>query len=48
MGKKGIELAFELRRDDVFQGWLLFQMDVEQLETVHGLDAEQLTEFQFE
>ncbi len=48
MGNKGIELAFELRRDDVFQGWLLFQMDVEQLETVHGLDAEQLTEFQFE
>jgi PAS domain S-box-containing protein len=47
MGKKGIELAFELRRDDLFQGWLLFQMDVEQLETVHGLDAEQLEEFQF-
>ena len=47
MGKKGIELAFELRPDDVFQGWLLFQMDAEQLETVHGLDAEQLEEFQF-
>ena len=47
MGKKGIEMAFELRRDDIFLGWLLFQMNAEQLETVHGLDVEQLTEFQF-
>jgi PAS domain S-box-containing protein len=48
MGKRGIELAFELRRDDTFLGWLLFQMDVERLESVLGLDAKQLAEFQFE
>ncbi len=48
MGKKGIELAFELRRDELFLGWLLFQMDAERLESVHGLDAKQLEDFQFE
>jgi PAS domain S-box-containing protein len=48
MGKKGIELAFELHRDDIFLGWLLFQMDVEELEADYGLDAKQLEDFQFE
>jgi len=48
MGKKGIEIAFELRRDDTFIGWLLFQMDTELLHEIHGLDAKQLEEFQFE
>ena len=48
MGKKAIELAFELRRDDLFLGWLLFQMDMERLETVHGLNAKLLEDLQFE
>lgn len=47
MGKMGIELAFELRRDDIFLGWLLFQMDAQRLATVYGLDAEQLAELRF-
>jgi PAS domain S-box-containing protein len=48
MGKKGIEIAFELHRDDIFIGWLVFQMDTELLQKVHGLHAEQLEDFQFE
>jgi hypothetical protein len=48
MGKKGIEIAFELRREDSFIGWLLFQMDTALLQTVHGLDEKQLEDFQFE
>ena len=48
MGKAGIEIAFELRRDDMLIGWLLFQMDVERLQNVHDLDAKKLEEFQFE
>jgi len=47
MGKAGIEIAFELRRDDMLNGWLLFQMDVEQLQNVHDLDAKKLEEFEF-
>jgi hypothetical protein len=48
MGKKGIEIAFELRRDNTFIGWLLFQMDMELLHEIYSLDAKQLEEFQFE
>ena len=48
MGKKGIEIAFELRQEDSFIGWLLFQMDTKLLQTVHGLDEKQLEDFHFE
>jgi PAS domain S-box-containing protein len=47
MGKAGIEIAFELRRDDMLLGWLLFQMDVERLQNAHDLDAKKLEEFEF-
>jgi PAS domain S-box-containing protein len=47
MGKAGIEIAFELRRDGMLLGWLLFQMDVERLQNVHDLDAKKLEEFEF-
>jgi hypothetical protein len=47
MGKKGIEIAFELRRDGRLSGWLLFQMDTERLQTDYGLDVEQLEELKF-
>jgi PAS domain S-box-containing protein len=48
MGKKGIELAFEWRRDGRLIGWLLFQMDTDHLQTDSGLDVEQLEDLQFE
>jgi PAS domain S-box-containing protein len=48
MGKKGVEIAFELYKDNEFKGWLIFQMDMELLRKIHGMDIEGLKEFQFE
>ena len=47
MGKKGAEIAFELRKDNEFLGWLVFQMDMELLQKIHGIDIEGLKEFEF-
>jgi hypothetical protein len=47
MGKEGVEVAFELHRDDEFVGWLVFQMDMEMLRRTHGVDTHVLHEFQF-
>ncbi len=46
-GYRGIEVAFELKRDGVFLGWLLFQMDTNKLKTHYGLDEEGLALFRF-
>lgn len=48
MGKKGVEIAFELYKDNEFKGWLIFQMDMELVRKIHGIDIEGLKEFQFE
>ena len=48
MGKKEVEIAFELRKDNEFLGWLVFQMDMELLRKIHGIDIESLKEFEFE
>ena len=48
MGKKGVEIAFELHQNDVFLGWLVFQMDMDLLNTNYGINTEGLKEFQFE
>jgi PAS domain S-box-containing protein len=48
MGKKGVEIAFELRRNDEFLGWLVFQMDMDLLRKIHGIDTEGLRELQFD
>jgi len=48
MGKKGVEIAFELYKNDQIIGWLIFQMDLEFLSKTHGIDAEGLKQFQFE
>ncbi len=47
MGYRGIEVAFELKRNGDLLGWLLFQMDTEKLETHYGLDEQSLAQFQF-
>ena len=48
MGKKGVEITFELHQNDVFLGWLVFQMDMDLLKAIYGIDTEGLKEFRFE
>ena len=48
MGKKGVEIAFELVKNDQILGWLIFQMDLDFLSKTHGIDVEGLKQFQFE
>ena len=48
MGKKAIEIAFEWSKDEVSLGWLIFQMDVDSLETLYEIDDEGLRQFRFE
>ncbi|MBW2016265.1 MAG: cyclic nucleotide-binding domain-containing protein [Deltaproteobacteria bacterium] len=47
MGRKGLELAFELTKEGRFLGWLVFQMDVELLKKNYGVDEEGLRNFRF-
>ena len=48
MGKKGIEIAFELHKDDVFLGWLVFQMDMDGLAATDGIDEKTLKNLRFD
>jgi PAS domain S-box-containing protein len=48
MGTRGVEIAFEMRKDDQFLGWLVFQMDVDLLKKVYGVDEEGLKKLRFE
>ena len=47
MGKKGIEVAFEIKKDNRFIGWLLFQMDEELLKARYNVTEEELEELRF-
>jgi len=47
MGMKGEELAYELRQPDGPAGWLLFQLDMEQLNREFGIGAKMLDKIQF-
>jgi len=48
MGRKGIEIAFEMNIDNPFLGWLIFQMDMDLLEEEYGVNEEDLKEFIFQ
>ncbi|MCK4987020.1 MAG: hypothetical protein KAS40_15925, partial [Desulfobacterales bacterium] len=48
MGKKGIEIAFELYKDKAFMGWLVFQMDMDSLTDTYGIDDKNLKKLQFD
>lgn len=48
MGKKGIEVAFALNKDDTFVGWLIFQLNMESLAKTDGINVRRLIELQFE
>ena len=48
MGKKGTEIAFELKQGDQLLGWLIFQLDMERLKKNYGLDLDNLRKLRFE
>ena len=48
MGKKGVEIAFELQQNDEFIGWLIFQMDMDQLKKSLAVDLEDLRKLEIE
>jgi hypothetical protein len=48
MGKKGIEVAFELYKDKAFIGWLIFQMDMDALSDTYGIDDKNLKTLHFD
>jgi len=47
LGHRGIEIAFIMRKDDNFLGWLVFQMNVELLEKTYGVTVDDLKKFTF-
>jgi len=47
MGSKGIEIAFEMRKENELMGWLLFQMDMDRLKNQFDVREETLRRFQF-
>jgi PAS domain S-box-containing protein len=48
LGKKGVEIAFDLRQNDELIGWLVFQMDMDQLNKNLGIGLEDLKKLQIE
>jgi len=46
MGRKGIEIAFDLRENERTIGWLLFQMDMDCMKTNYDVDEEGLRNLQ--
>ena len=48
MGKKGTEIAFERYNDNIFEGWLVFQMDMDALADTYGIDDNNLKNLQFD
>jgi hypothetical protein len=46
MGRKGIEIAFELKKNEREIGWLLFQIDVDCMKANYEVDEEGLRNLQ--
>ena len=46
MGRRGIEIAFDLKENERTMGWLLFQMDGNCMETNYEVDEEELRNLQ--
>ena len=47
-GKKGVEIAFELHRNDNLLGWLVFQADMDLMRKIHGVGLQDLKALQFD
>jgi PAS domain S-box-containing protein len=46
MGRKGVEIAFQIEKDGRLMGWLLFQMDMKALAEIYEIDEEGLKRLQ--
>jgi len=46
MGRKGIEIAFDLKENERTIGWLVFQMDTDCMKTNYEVDEEGLKNLQ--
>ncbi len=47
MGKKGVEIAFEINKKDQLVGWLIFQMDMKFLKSRYGMNEADLEKLHF-
>ena len=47
MGRKGIEVAFEVEQSNRMEGWIVFQLDPVELEKKYGLNEDGLLKFRF-
>ena len=47
MGRKSVEMAFEIKKRDRRLGWLIFQMDMDRLRKTYGIDETNLKQFYF-
>jgi hypothetical protein len=48
MGTRGVEVAFEIKEGGQPLGWMVFQMDIDLLQDVYGVDEAGLKELRFE
>jgi hypothetical protein len=48
MGRKDVEIAFKLEKNQKNLGWLVFQMDMDRLLTKYKCDEADLKAFQFQ
>ena len=48
MGHQGVELAFEIKKDQAAVGWLIFQMNLGMVKRVFGVDEKGLKKFVFD
>lgn len=46
-GRRGVEIAFEMKKGDLLLGWLLFQMNMDRLENDFEVDEALLQKFRF-
>ena len=47
MGSKAVEMAFEMKKDGVFLGWLVFQVDLEKLKEEYNVNEDDLKHLPF-
>ena len=48
MGSKAIEMAFEMKKDGVFLGWLVFQVDLKKLKEEYNVNEDDLKHLPFD
>jgi len=48
MGSKAVEMAFEMKKDGLFLGWLIFQVDLEKLKEKYNVNEDDLKHLPFD